>query len=349
VMLFDIDSSTLDDLVGQLYQEPASTFVSSRNSVVKTLKAAKRVDDAKVIAQLPKPTAAATALNNVCRARPDLVDAIIEAGESLASAQQALLLGSGDAQSMHTASEARRATIRNLVTALDSLLDPKESRKPDEWARTLEAASVDPSLQVALRAGRFSKLTTGGIGFDGSIITDGPLPTTEPNPRPESQTMQTSQSIPPTGTERPTNNEAAEAADNADAAEKTLAAEEALAAEQALAAERRAAAYATAFADAEQHLTHATNELDTAQSQRLTIAVRLDELEQQVVDAHQAVTAAQIALEQAVYALSQLQTSHEQLSAELASYDTQLLAARSTHQAAVVRLNDLIASQNTIC
>jgi hypothetical protein len=183
-LLFDVNAATLDELIDGLYALPLGEFISTRSAIAKTLKGAQRADDAQVVSKLTKPTAAADALNRACRARPDLVEAVLRTGGALATAQRTLLDGSGSALELREAGERRKVAIRELIASLDELLEPDVTRKNDEWSKTLEAASVDSAAGALLRRGRFVKVTIDGIGIDGSIVSDAPVPTPRVLPAP---------------------------------------------------------------------------------------------------------------------------------------------------------------------
>ena len=78
----------------KLYGLPQAEFTAARNARAKDLKK----DDpelAATVAALPKPTAAAAALNELVREDPSEARALIQSGKRLRQAQEAAVAGSG--------------------------------------------------------------------------------------------------------------------------------------------------------------------------------------------------------------------------------------------------------------
>lgn len=159
-----------------LYRLVPGEFTAARNNLVKLLRKHKHKDDAARIAKLAKPTAGAWALNQVARARPDLIDSLLRHGQQLRQIQDRVMRGEADAPLLLLASEERRAAVRAVVQAIGDALEAGEARRNDEWVRTLEAASVDDRLATSLRLGRFSSVVLEGVGFDGQLVGADPLP-----------------------------------------------------------------------------------------------------------------------------------------------------------------------------
>lgn len=131
--------------------EPES-FVSTRNDLVKQLKAAGDKIAAAEVAGLRRPPLSAWALNQVARRHPEEVDGLIAAAEELAAAMADP--GSSD---LRSAQRGFRATIEQAVrTALKVVA--ASGRTPSAALQqavqsTLQAAAVDPAVAAALRAG----------------------------------------------------------------------------------------------------------------------------------------------------------------------------------------------------
>ena len=159
-----------------LYRLVPGEFTAARNNLVKLLRKHKHKDDAARIAKLAKPTAGAWALNQVARARPDLIDSVLRHGEQLRQIQDRVMRGEAEAPLLLLASEERRAAVRAVVQAIGDTLGAGEARRNDELVRTLEAASVDDRLATSLRLGRFSSVVLEGVGFDGQLVGADPLP-----------------------------------------------------------------------------------------------------------------------------------------------------------------------------
>ena len=171
-----VDAHDVETVVDSLYALAPNEFVGRRNELVKGLRSDKRKDDADRVAKLAKPTAAAWALNQIARRRPDLVDALLTKGIQLRQVQDRVLGGQAEAALLLSAAEERRRAIRDVVGAMSEALDAGEARRPDEWVRTLEAASVDDRLGELLRIGRFTTVVLEGVGFDGLLAGSDPRP-----------------------------------------------------------------------------------------------------------------------------------------------------------------------------
>jgi len=153
-----------------LYGLPQTEFTAARNERAKKL----RKDDpelAATVAALPKPTAAAAALNELVREDPSEARALIQSGKRLREAQEAAVAGKRGAD-LQTAIEEHRS-------ALDRMQRDLRRRKlsgatVDKAAKTLRVASVDPELQPLLERGTLHEdLTAAGFGLDPGIVPAG--------------------------------------------------------------------------------------------------------------------------------------------------------------------------------
>ena len=175
-MTEELAAPQLESDLDALYRLEPGEFTAARNNLAVLLRKQKRNDDAARIAKLPKPTAAAWALNQVARARPDLIDSLLRHGQQLRQIQDRVMRGEADAPLLLLASEERRAAVRAVVQAIGDALGAGEARRNDEWVRTLEAASVDDRLATSLKLGRFSSVVLEGVGFDGLLVGADPVP-----------------------------------------------------------------------------------------------------------------------------------------------------------------------------
>jgi hypothetical protein len=153
-----------------LYGLPQAEFTAARNARAKEL----RKDDpelAATIAALPKPTAAAAALNELVREDPSEARALIQSGKRLREAQEAAVAGKRGADLQKAIEEHR--------SALDRMQRDLRRRKLsgatlDKAAKTLRVASVDPDLQPLLERGTLHEdLTAAGFGLDPGIVPAG--------------------------------------------------------------------------------------------------------------------------------------------------------------------------------
>jgi hypothetical protein len=166
----------VESAIDALYGLVPSAFTAARNELAKALRKEKRKDDAARVAKLPKPTAAAWALNQIARTRPDLVSALLREGAQLRLVQDRVLAGQAEPSLLQRASDERRRAIRDIVSAMGDTLEPGEARRTEEWVRTLEAASVDDRLGQLLTSGRFATVVLEGVGFDGLLAGPDPAP-----------------------------------------------------------------------------------------------------------------------------------------------------------------------------
>jgi hypothetical protein len=154
----------------KLYSLPQAEFTAARNARAKEL----RKDDpelAAAVAALPKPTAAAAALNELVREDPSEARALIQSGKRLREAQEAAVAGKRGADLTKAIEEHR--------SALDRMQRDLRRRKlsgaiVDKAAKTLRVASVDPELQPLLERGMLHEdLTASGFGLDPGIVPVG--------------------------------------------------------------------------------------------------------------------------------------------------------------------------------
>jgi hypothetical protein len=154
----------------KLYGLPPTEFTAARNARAKEL----RKDDpelAATIAALPKPSAAAAALNELVREDPSEARALIQSGKRLRAAQEAAVAGKRGAD--------LQAAIEEHRSALDRMQRDLRRRKlsgatVDKAAKTLRVASVDPDLQPLLERGMLHEdLTAAGFGLDPGIVPAG--------------------------------------------------------------------------------------------------------------------------------------------------------------------------------
>lgn len=175
-MTEELAAPQLESDLDALYRLEPGEFTAARNNLAALLRKQKRNDDAARIAKLPKPTAAAWALNQVAHARPDLIDSLLRHGQQLRQIQDRVMRGEADAPLLLLASEERRAAVRAVVQAIGDALGAGEARRNDEWVRTLEAAAVDDRLATSLKLGRFSSVVLEAVGFDGLLVGADPVP-----------------------------------------------------------------------------------------------------------------------------------------------------------------------------
>ena len=158
--------------VGELYALPAGKFTAARNTRAKELRT-ENGDLAAQVAKLPKPTAAAAAINRIARDDPSEVRALVQAGRALRSAQESALAGQGAGAAVADATREHRAALERVrrearrLDLSDAVLERVTS--------TLRAASVDPELQPLLERGLIAaELESAGFGLDPGLAVAAP-------------------------------------------------------------------------------------------------------------------------------------------------------------------------------
>src|SRR3978361_1132401 len=92
----------VEEVAARLYALALEDFTRERDAAARELRRAKERDAAAAVARLPKPSQAAWAANAVAREPPELLGALLEAGQALRDGQEAALAGGG-ADALRTA------------------------------------------------------------------------------------------------------------------------------------------------------------------------------------------------------------------------------------------------------
>jgi hypothetical protein len=171
-----------DDRVANLYGLPAEEFTNARDALVKALKAEGDKEGAAEVKALRRPTVAAWAVNQVARDRPELVDAVVEAGERLAAAQAGLRKGSGRDE-LKAAMANRREAVNAATKAAVALAGAGQR---DAIHATFDAAATDEEAAAEVREGRLAKELDPPSSF--ALFGGGPateVDEDEPEPEPD--------------------------------------------------------------------------------------------------------------------------------------------------------------------
>ena len=161
----------LAQVAGELYGLPPSAFIQARDERAGQARAAGDRDLADAIRKLRRPTVSAWLVNRLAREAPAQVDELLEVGESLREAQQAL---AGDR--LRELSTQRRRLVTGLVQEARRLAEQSGQAfgapAEREVQETLEAALADPAIAEAVRSGRLTTaLSYAGLGA--SVDVDG--------------------------------------------------------------------------------------------------------------------------------------------------------------------------------
>jgi len=139
-----------------LYGLPLDEFTAARNALAAELKKGGDAEAAASVKTLRKPPVTAWAINQLVRAHSDDVAALLEVGERLRKAQDAVMEGSDPAE-LRTAMADRRELVTELARRAAKMLE-KEGAKAnrthlDRISATLMNAAVDDEARESLRAG----------------------------------------------------------------------------------------------------------------------------------------------------------------------------------------------------
>ena len=170
-----------DERVARLYGLPPEDFTPERNALAAELRGEGDREGAAAVKALRKPTAAAWVVNQLVRAEPDLVEALLGAGGELRQAHRQAASGRGAAQ-LRAAAEAERSAIEMLLARAPAAIGrPLSSALVESVRNSLHAASSGDETRELVRTGTLTtELRPVGLG---------PIPAaTEVVPKPRRRT-----------------------------------------------------------------------------------------------------------------------------------------------------------------
>ena len=135
----------LDGLARTLYALPAAEFTAGRNAAAK---AEPDAESAKTIRGFRKPSAAASAVNALVRAEPDVVAELLEVGTGLRAAQEGL-----DRDAVRDFARRRQQVIASAEKRVASVVPGLSASTLREVEETLQAAMIDRVAAAALQSG----------------------------------------------------------------------------------------------------------------------------------------------------------------------------------------------------
>ncbi len=142
----------------RLFGLPLGEFVSARNALARELRRSGDADGAEVLRTLPKPTPPAWVLNQLVRARRNLIEEVISALERVKVAQLGALSSEAPAISLREAMKEEREAAQRLLDAAPDVLAQLGYRPSNEVLeramRTLRAVAHDPERRKVLEKGR---------------------------------------------------------------------------------------------------------------------------------------------------------------------------------------------------
>jgi hypothetical protein len=154
-----------DERIAQLYGLPLDRFTPERNALAAALRSEGDSQAAAAVKALRKPSAAAWAVNQLVRAEPDLVEALLGAGGELRQAHRRAAAGHG-AEQLRAATDAEREAVERLMARAPTVLGRAPSAALAEAMRnTLHATSSDDEARELVHAGTLTiELRPVGLG-----------------------------------------------------------------------------------------------------------------------------------------------------------------------------------------
>jgi hypothetical protein len=171
----------LDEAVGELYGLSPDEFLPARRGLAARAKAGKETGLAKAIESIRKPTAAAWAINQLVRARPDDVDRLVELAAGLHEAQEKM-----DGAAMKTLGRERTKLIDELVRSTAEVAQESGGALSmpvaNQVRETFVAALATTAAAEAVGSGQLTRaLSYAGFGdVDLSEATAAPAPARRP-------------------------------------------------------------------------------------------------------------------------------------------------------------------------
>ena len=160
--------------VDDLYGLPLDQFIPERTALVRELRGSGDRERAGEVAALRKPSVAAWAVNQLVRTQRKPVADLLEAGDALRAAQDDVLAGRGDAQSLRAAVEHERAAVDALTEAARGLLSSEGQELSETMIErvsdTLHAAALDDEARARVTEGLLEReLQHVGLGGFGAL------------------------------------------------------------------------------------------------------------------------------------------------------------------------------------
>ena len=158
-------SSGADERIAGLYGLPLDRFTPERNALAAALRSEGDGEGAAAVKVLRKPTASAWAVNQLVRAEPDLIEALLGAGGELRQAHRRAASGHG-AEQLRAAADAERAAVDQLMVRVPEVLGRAPSAAlADSIRNTLHAASSDDEARERVATGTLAtELRPVGLG-----------------------------------------------------------------------------------------------------------------------------------------------------------------------------------------
>ena len=157
----------MEAVTAELYALDPGEFVAARNELAKRLRKAGERQLAAEVAKLRRPSPAAWAVNQLVRRHREDLEALVQAGEDLRSAQDRAL-GGGEPAELRQAARARREAVGRLTELAEAILAERggtPGAHAGEVAATLEAASLDEESAGQVLSGQLTSELQPPSGF----------------------------------------------------------------------------------------------------------------------------------------------------------------------------------------
>jgi hypothetical protein len=159
----------VDRAIDELYALPPEDFIAARDELVATARKAGDGKAAATIGKQRRPSRSAWVVNQLVRQRGEEVDQLLDLGDALRDAQQAL---AGD--DLRRLSAQRRSVVsalaRDARAVATELGQPVNEAVQREVEASLDAALADPTVAELVRSGRLTmalRHSGFGSGFGG--------------------------------------------------------------------------------------------------------------------------------------------------------------------------------------
>jgi hypothetical protein len=162
--------TSLAAVADELYALPPDEFTAGRDAAARTARDGGDRELAAEVKQLRRPPVAAWLVNQLARQHTERLDDLLDLGETLRAAQDAL-----DGAELRTMTRQRREVIRSLADLAGELAAAAGQRVADAAQReveaTLDAALADEQAANAVRSGRLMRALA-STGLEAVDLTD---------------------------------------------------------------------------------------------------------------------------------------------------------------------------------
>src|SRR5919106_1791724 len=144
-----------EESLKELFHGPLDDFTAARNELAKSLRSDGDAEAADWVKGLRKPSRAAWLVNQLAVRKPKDVGRLLKAGRELRAAQEEMLAGAADRETLREAASAEQDAIDSLLGTAEAIgrehgVGAQILTRVEE---TLRAASGDPEVAEAIEKG----------------------------------------------------------------------------------------------------------------------------------------------------------------------------------------------------